>query len=95
MLLTMIRHSKSSARHNSPPPDATPAAPALPVSTRAYDLVAVAGGWKHLTRPAYANAIRARSAEAGALSTSKISGAVTPGSMTPRAFCISASTKVL
>ncbi|WP_189434976.1 SMC-Scp complex subunit ScpB [Mesorhizobium sp. M1E.F.Ca.ET.041.01.1.1] len=26
---------------------------------RPYDLVAVAGGWKHLTRPAYADAIRA------------------------------------
>lgn len=26
---------------------------------RPYDLVKVAGGWKHLTRPAYANAIRA------------------------------------
>ncbi|MGE0284624.1 MAG: SMC-Scp complex subunit ScpB [Rhizobiaceae bacterium] len=26
---------------------------------RPYDLVAVAGGWKHLTRPAYAGAIRA------------------------------------
>jgi segregation and condensation protein B len=26
---------------------------------RPYDLVAVAGGWKHLTRPAYAEAIRA------------------------------------
>lgn len=25
---------------------------------RPYDLVAVAGGWKHLTRPAYADAIR-------------------------------------
>lgn len=25
---------------------------------RPYDLVTVAGGWKHLTRPAYANAIR-------------------------------------
>jgi segregation and condensation protein B len=24
---------------------------------RPYDLVAVAGGWKHLTRPAYADAI--------------------------------------
>lgn len=28
---------------------------------RPYDLVAVAGGWKHLTRPAYADAIRAAS----------------------------------
>jgi segregation and condensation protein B len=27
--------------------------------SRPYDLVAVAGGWKHLTRPAYADAIRA------------------------------------
>ncbi len=26
---------------------------------RPYDLVSVAGGWKHLTRPAYADAIRA------------------------------------
>lgn len=26
---------------------------------RPYDMVAVAGGWKHLTRPAYADAIRA------------------------------------
>ena len=26
---------------------------------RPYDLIAVAGGWKHLTRPAYADAIRA------------------------------------
>jgi segregation and condensation protein B len=26
--------------------------------SRPYDLVAVAGGWKHLTRPAYADAIR-------------------------------------
>ena len=26
---------------------------------RPYDLVAIAGGWKHLTRPAYADAIRA------------------------------------
>ncbi|MDQ6438179.1 SMC-Scp complex subunit ScpB [Mesorhizobium sp. LHD-90] len=26
---------------------------------RPYDLVAIAGGWKHLTQPAYANAIRA------------------------------------
>lgn len=26
---------------------------------RPYDLVAVAGGWKHLTRPAYADAVRA------------------------------------
>src|SRR5690554_2392135 len=26
---------------------------------RPYDLVAVAGGWKHLTRPTYADAIRA------------------------------------
>jgi len=26
---------------------------------RPYDLIAVAGGWKHLTRPAYAGAIRA------------------------------------
>ena len=25
---------------------------------RPYDLIAVAGGWKHLTRPAYADAIR-------------------------------------
>ena len=25
---------------------------------RPYDLVSVAGGWKHLTRPAYADAIR-------------------------------------
>lgn len=25
---------------------------------RPYDLVAVVGGWKHLTRPAYAEAIR-------------------------------------
>jgi chromosome segregation and condensation protein ScpB len=28
---------------------------------RPYDLVAVAGGWKHLTRPAYADAIRVAS----------------------------------
>ena len=27
--------------------------------SRPYDLVAVASGWKHLTRPAYADAIRA------------------------------------
>jgi len=35
---------------------------------RPYDLVAVAGGWKHLTRPAYADAIRAaaRSSEKAA-----------------------------
>ena len=38
---------------------------------RPYDLVAVAGGWKHLTRPAYADAIRAaigKSEIAGSLS---------------------------
>lgn len=32
---------------------------------RPYDLVAVAGGWKHLTRPAYADAIRAAVGESG------------------------------
>ena len=32
---------------------------------RPYDLVAVAGGWKHLTRPAYADAIRAASGFSG------------------------------
>ena len=32
---------------------------------RPYDLVAVAGGWKHLTRPAYADAIRATVGEGG------------------------------
>ena len=31
---------------------------------RPYDLVAVAGGWKHLTRPAYADAIRSASGTA-------------------------------
>jgi len=31
---------------------------------RPYDLVAVAGGWKHLTRPTYADAIRAASGDA-------------------------------
>ena len=32
---------------------------------RPYDLVAVAGGWKHLTRPAYADAIRSAFGTAG------------------------------
>ncbi|MDX8442557.1 SMC-Scp complex subunit ScpB [Mesorhizobium australafricanum] len=32
---------------------------------RPYDLVAVAGGWKHLTRPAYADAIRCAFGTAG------------------------------
>ena len=32
---------------------------------RPYDLVAVAGGWKHLTRPGYADAIRAATGGAG------------------------------
>lgn len=25
---------------------------------RSYDLIAVAGGWRHLTKPAYADAMR-------------------------------------
>jgi chromosome segregation and condensation protein ScpB len=32
---------------------------------RPYDMVAVAGGWKHLTRPAYAEAIRAAVGDGG------------------------------
>ena len=36
---------------------------------RPYDLVAVAGGWKHLTRPAYADASARPSAAASARST--------------------------
>ncbi|MCB1547592.1 MAG: SMC-Scp complex subunit ScpB [Hyphomicrobiaceae bacterium] len=42
---------------------------------RPYDLVAVAGGWKHLTRPAYADAIRTavgRSERAVDLSQSEV-----------------------
>ncbi|MGB3537103.1 MAG: SMC-Scp complex subunit ScpB [Mesorhizobium sp.] len=37
---------------------------------RPYDLVAVAGGWKHLTRPAYADAIRA--ADGGGEATTEL-----------------------
>ena len=42
---------------------------------RPYDLVAVAGGWKHLTRPAYADAIHAaigQSETAGSLSAFEV-----------------------
>lgn len=42
---------------------------------RPYDLIAVAGGWKHLTRPAYADAIRAAvgsSQKAGELTQSEV-----------------------
>lgn len=42
---------------------------------RPYDLVSVAGGWKHLTRPAYADAIRAAvgsSQKAGELTQSDV-----------------------
>ncbi len=42
---------------------------------RPYDLVSVAGGWKHLTRPAYADAIHAAlggSEKAGGLAQSEV-----------------------
>jgi segregation and condensation protein B len=43
---------------------------------RPYDLVAVAGGWKHLTRPAYADAIRRAFGSASGTAVGGSGGAV-------------------